>query len=127
VATKPLLKVLVIPDRYLGMIILTLSFVGIYSLRNSAIDCMTAAMFGLLGVMLKRLNLPIVPIILGMVLGGIMEAKFRTSLPRIRSVWSWIERPVAMVIFGLICLVLVLHVWGLWRDWKEKKNGSVTH
>jgi putative tricarboxylic transport membrane protein len=127
VATKPLLKVLVIPDRYLGMIILTLSFVGIYSLRNSAIDCMTAAVFGLLGVMLKRLNLPIVPIILGMVLGGIMEAKFRTSLPRIRSVWSWIERPVAMVIFGLICLVLVLHVWGLWRDWKEKKNGSVTH
>lgn len=127
VATKPLLKVLVIPNRYLGMIILTLSFVGIYSLRNSAIDCLTSALFGLLGVMLKRLNLPPVPIILGMVLGGIMEAKFRTSLPRIRSLYSWIDRPVAMVIFGLICVVLALHVWGLWRDFKGKRNGSIQH
>ncbi len=127
VATKPLLKVLVIPNRYLGMIILTLSFVGIYSLRNSAVDCMMAAAFGLLGVMLKRLNLPIVPIILGMVLGGIMENKFRTSLPRIQSLYSWIDRPVAMAIFCLICIVLALHVWGLWRDWKGKRNGSVQH
>ena len=127
VATKPLLKVLVIPNRYLGMIILALSFVGIYSLRNSVIDCMLAAVFGLLGVVLKRLNLPIVPIILGMVLGGIMEAKFRTSLPRIRSLYSWIDRPVAMVIFCLICVVLALHLWGLWRDWKGKKDGSVQH
>lgn len=127
VATRPLLKVLVIPNRYLGMVILTLSFVGIYSLRNSAIDCMTAALFGLLGVMLKRLNLPIVPIILGMVLGGIMENKFRTSLPRIRSLYNWIDRPVAMVIFALICLVLALHLWGLWRDFKGKRNGSVQH
>ncbi|MEZ5751324.1 MAG: tripartite tricarboxylate transporter permease [Paracoccaceae bacterium] len=53
VATKPLLKVLVILNRFLGMIILTLSFVGIYSLRNSPIDCLTAAVFGLLGVMLS--------------------------------------------------------------------------
>jgi putative tricarboxylic transport membrane protein len=125
VATRPLLKVLVIPNRYLGMIILTLSFVGIYSLRNSAIDCLTAAAFGLLGVMLKRLNLPIVPIILGMVLGGIMENKFRTSLPRVREWTDWIDRPVAMVIFGLICVVLVLHVVGLLRDWKGRQNGSV--
>ncbi|MCA2012699.1 tripartite tricarboxylate transporter permease [Cereibacter sphaeroides] len=127
VATKPLLKVLVIPNRYLGMIILTLSFVGIYSLRNSAVDCVIAAAFGLLGVVLKRLNLPIVPIILGMVLGGIMETKFRTSLPRIRSLYSWIDRPVAMVIFCLICIVLALHLWGLWRDWKGKSDGSVQH
>ena len=127
VATKPLLKVLLIPNRYLGMIILTLSFVGIYSLRNSAIDCVLAALFGLLGVMLKRLNLPIVPIILGMVLGGIMETKFRTSLPRIRGLTDWIDRPVAMAIFSLICIVLGLHVWGLWRDWKGKRNGSIQH
>lgn len=127
VATRPLLKVLVIPNRYLGMIILTLSFVGIYSLRNSAVDCLIAGGFGLLGVVLKRLNLPIVPIILGMVLGGIMENKFRTSLPRIRGLGDWINRPVAMVIFILICCVLVLHVWGLWRDWKGRKHGPVQH
>ena len=96
-------------------------------IRLQAMASLLAAVFGLLGVMLKRLNLPIVPIILGMVLGGIMETKFRTSLPRIRSLTDWIDRPVALAIFSLICIVLLLHVWGLWRDWKGKRHGSIQH
>jgi len=127
VATRPLLNVLLIPERFLGILILTLSFVGVYTLRNSAVDCLVAGVFALLGVMLKRLNLPTVPIILGMVLGRILEEKFRTSLPRIRSVWDWIDRPVAKVIFCLICIVLALHLWGLWRDWRRKRDGSIQH
>ncbi|MFV0492799.1 MAG: tripartite tricarboxylate transporter permease, partial [Pseudorhodobacter sp.] len=72
-ATKGILQVIRIPTRFLGVVVLTLSFVGVYSLRNSATDCALAAGFGVLGYILKRLNLPVVPIILGMVLGGIME------------------------------------------------------
>lgn len=115
VATKPLLKVIAIPDRFLGMAILTLSFVGVYSLRNSATDCVNAAVFAMLGLVLKRLNLPIVPIILGMVLGKIMETKFRSSLPRIESALDFISRPIAAIIFTVIVLVLVAHVWSLLR------------
>lgn len=118
-ATRPLLKVLAIPSRFMGMIILTLSFVGIYSLRNSIIDCLVAGAFGVLGLMLKRLNLPTVPIILGIVLGGIMEERFRTSLPRINTIWDWIDRPVAQIIFGLICIVLMIHIWGLVKSLKK--------
>jgi putative tricarboxylic transport membrane protein len=115
VATKPLLKVVNIPNRFLGMVILVLSFVGVYSLRNSVIDCALAAAFGLLGLVLKRLGLPIVPIILGMVLGNIMENKFRTSLPRIDGLGDWISRPIAAGIFYLIVAVLVAHGITLWR------------
>lgn len=115
-ATKPLLKVITIPNRFLGMAILTLSFVGVYSLRNSATDCIISAAFGMLGVVLKRLNLPIVPIILGIVLGGIMESKFRTSLPRIHSLVDFINRPISAMIFAIIVLVLVLHFWSLIRS-----------
>lgn len=114
-ATRPLLQVIRIPNRFLGMAILTLSFVGVYSLRNSATDCAIAAAFGLFGLVLKRLQLPIVPIILGMVLGGIMENKFRTSLPRIDSWIDWINRPIAAIIFSLILLVLAIHALSLWR------------
>ncbi|QDZ00394.1 tripartite tricarboxylate transporter permease [Nitratireductor mangrovi] len=118
-ATKPLLKVIAIPNRFLGMAILTLSFVGVYSLRNSATDCAVAAVFGLLGLVLKRLKLPVVPIILGMVLGRIMEERFRTSLPRIQSPLDWIDRPIAGTIFTMIVLVLVVHIWSLWRARKQ--------
>jgi putative tricarboxylic transport membrane protein len=112
-ATKPLLKVIAVPNRFLGMAILTLSFVGVYSLRNSATDCMIASVFGLLGLVLKRLNLPIVPIILGIVLGRIMEDKFRTSLPRIEMPLDFINRPIAGTIFAIIVLVVAMHVWSL--------------
>ena len=119
IATRPLLKVIAIPNRFLGMAILTMSFVGVYSLRNSATDCIIASAFGVLGLVLKRLNLPVVPIILGIVLGGIAENKFRTSLPRIHSPLDWINRPIAATIFGLIVVVLIAHFWTLFRARKE--------
>lgn len=112
-ATRPLLKVIAIPNRFLGMIILTLSFVGVYSLRNSATDCAIASAFGLLGMLLKRVNLPIVPIILGMVLGGIAEVKLRSALPRIHGPLDLVDRPIAAIIFSFIVLVILLHVASL--------------
>lgn len=115
-ASKWLLKVVVIPNRFLGMLILLLSFVGVYSLRNSLTDCMIAVVFGLFGFILKRLGLPIVPIILGMVLGGIMEVKLRTSLPRIDSLIDFINRPVAAVLFVLIVFSLLMFVYSLWKN-----------
>ena len=56
VATNQLIKVVKIPNRFLGVAILTLSFVGVYSLRNSFTDCIIAAGFGVLGFILKRLQ-----------------------------------------------------------------------
>ncbi|MFN6979663.1 MAG: tripartite tricarboxylate transporter permease, partial [Gemmobacter sp.] len=118
-ATRPILRVIAIPNRFLGMAILTLSFVGVYSIRNSVTDCAMAAAFGFFGYLLKRLDLPAVPVILGMVLGRIAEEKFRTSLPRIKTPWDWIDRPVAQVIFAAIVAVVLLHLWSLWRDWRK--------
>ena len=98
-STNLLTRIIRIPTRFLGMIILTLSFVGVYSLWNSAMDCAVASVFGIFGLVLKRLDLPIVPIVLvGMVLGGIMEVRLplvhgagrRRSIPLIgRSRRSW--------------------------------------
>ncbi|MCP3972448.1 MAG: tripartite tricarboxylate transporter permease [Rhodobacteraceae bacterium] len=121
-STNQLIRVVNIPNRFLGVCILTLSFVGVYSLRNSATDCAIAAVFGILGYVLKRLYLPIVPIILGMVLGGIMEVKLRSSMNRVKTPLDFIERPVAFVIFCMIVVVLVLHVRREWREARERKR-----
>jgi putative tricarboxylic transport membrane protein len=121
-ATRPLLKVIAIPNRFLGMAILTLSFVGVYSLRNSATDCAIASVFALLGMILKRLQLPIVPIILSMVLGGIAEVKLRSSLPRIHGPLDLVERPIAAIIFAFLVFVVLLHVVTLLRS--RRKRGT---
>ncbi|MEM7188507.1 MAG: tripartite tricarboxylate transporter permease [Pseudomonadota bacterium] len=119
-STNALTRVIRIPTRFLGVMILILSFVGVYSLRNSLTDCMIAAGFGVLGLILKRLNLPIVPIILGMVLGGIMEVKLRSSLPRLKDPLDMIDRPIAAMLFALILLVIALHIRTLIKEHRAR-------
>lgn len=119
-STNLLLKVVQIPTRFIGIVILTLSFVGVYSLRNSITDCAIAAGFGVFGLILKRLDLPIVPIILGMVLGGIMEVKLRSSMARVKEPLDFIDRPIAAILFGLIVLVILLHFRTLYFEFRNK-------
>lgn len=98
VSTKALVRVISIPNRLLGTFVLMFSCVGVYSLRNSLTDCLIATGFGLFGAILKRLNIPIVPIIFGMVLGGIMEAKFRSAMTRIQSPLDFLDRPISAIL-----------------------------
>ncbi|MEM6988331.1 MAG: hypothetical protein AAF499_17565, partial [Pseudomonadota bacterium] len=90
------------------------------SIRNSIIDCMIASTFGFLGLILRRLNLPSVPIVLGMVLGGIMEAKLRTSMMRVDTPLDFINRPIAALLFLAIVYVLVMHVVTLRKEHKQR-------
>ena len=67
-------------------------------------DCAICAVFGFLGYILKRLKLPIV---LGMMLGKIMEQKFRASLARVETPLDFIDRLVSATIFVFIVLALI--------------------
>ena len=119
-STRGLLQVIRIPTRFLGVIILALGFVGVYSLRNSMTDCIIGAGFGIVGLILQRLNLPVVPIVLGMVLGGIMEIKLRSAMARVKTPLDFIDRPLSAMIFGLIVLVICLSVWA-WFDKRRER------
>ena len=119
-STNLLLKIIQIPTRFLGIMILTLSFVGVFSLRNSVTDCAIAAGFGVFGLILKRLNLPIVPIILGMVLGGIMEVKLRSAMARVKTPLDFIDRPIAAILFIMILGIILLHIRTLMKEHKER-------
>jgi putative tricarboxylic transport membrane protein len=125
-STNILTRIIQVPTRLVGIVILLLSFVGVYSLRNSITDCAIASVFGVLGVILKRLNLPLVPIILGMVLGGIMEVKLRSSMPRVKTPLDMIDRPIAMILFALILLVIALHIRTLVREYRNPPKNPDT-
>lgn len=125
-STNLLLKIVQIPTRFIGIMILTLAFVGVYSLRNSITDCAIAAAFGVFGMILKRLDLPIVPIILGMVLGGIMEVKLRSAMARVKEPLDFIDRPIAAILFAMIIIVLVLHVRTLFYEFRNKLRPQPT-
>ncbi len=115
-ASNTLVQVIRIPNRLIGVIVLTLSLVGVYALRNSLTDCAIASAFGLFGYILKRLEWPVVPIVLGMVLGRIMEDKFRASMARVSSPLDFIDRPVSATMFAIIVIALSLHFFTLFRQ-----------
>lgn len=121
-STNVLMRVVETPTRFLGASILVLSFVGAYSMRNSLTDVAVAAAFGVVGFILKRLDLPVVPIILGMVLGGIMENRLRAAMMRVNTPWDFIDRPIAMVLFLAIVLVVLMHLRSVWVEWSERRR-----
>ncbi|MCP4071098.1 MAG: tripartite tricarboxylate transporter permease [Hyphomicrobiales bacterium] len=125
-STNLLTKIIQIPTRFLGVIIMVLGFVGVYSLRNSITDCAMAAGFGVFGVILKRLNLPIVPIILGMVLGGIMEVKLRSAMARVKTPLDFVDRPIAAIFAIIIVLVIVMHIRTLIIEHKNRLSEKET-
>jgi putative tricarboxylic transport membrane protein len=50
-----------------------------------------------------------------------MEIKLRQSLPRVDTLFDFINRPIAFIIFMLIILALSLHVWTLLRTWRKRQ------
>jgi putative tricarboxylic transport membrane protein len=122
-ATDTLMKVMLIPNRFLGMMILTFSLIGVYSLRNSLKDVFIAVGFGVFGMILKRLDWPTSPVILGIVLGRLMEPKLRTAMARVETPWDFINRPIAFILFTIIVLAITIQGWTMIRDHRARKAG----
>jgi putative tricarboxylic transport membrane protein len=123
-ATDTLMKAMSIPKRFLGMMILTFSLIGVYSLRNSLTDVAIASGFGVFGFMLKRLDYPTSPIILGIVLGKLMEDRLRTAMARVSTPWEFIDRPIAFILFAMIVLAIGLHIRSLVKGRKSGRENA---
>ena len=116
-------KVVSIPQEILTPIIVLFCFAGAYSVNNNYFDLSIALVFGICAWLFKKLELPAVPILLGMVLGNMTETNFRRALlisdgsPMIffSSVFCWI-------FIGLIAIVLFTLVRGKMKEAKAKKE-----
>ena len=73
-------RVLLIPPRVLMPIVAMISFVGIYGVSGSTFDLMVMVIFGVLGWALRKLDVPLVPVVLGTLLGYAMEVNLRRAL-----------------------------------------------
>ena len=73
-------KVVSIPQEILTPIIVIFCFAGAYSVNENYFDVGVALIFGMLAWILRKLELPPVPILLGLVLGGMTETNFRRAL-----------------------------------------------
>lgn len=73
-------RVLLIPSRFLMPLVAMISFVGIYGISGSTFDLMVMIAFGVLGWILRKFEVPLVPVIMGVLLGNQMEANLRRGM-----------------------------------------------
>jgi len=87
---KIFVKVLSVPPWVLLPGVTMVSFVGIYSLSGSYFDLVLMIVFGLLGWFLRKLDVPTVPIILGILLGNAMEDSLRRAMTLSDGDWTYL-------------------------------------
>jgi putative tricarboxylic transport membrane protein len=109
-------KLLRIPKAPLYAGILVFATVGVYGMRQSAFDLYLMLAFGLLGVVMRRFDFPVAPVIVGLILGPMAEAQLRNAIAIGQgSGWVFLERPLSLALLAVAVAVLVLPRMLAWK------------
>lgn len=105
---KPMTQILKVSKVYLMPIVAVLSIVGAYAINNKAFDITIAVVFGILGYFLDKMKYSPAPIVLGIILGGLIDQNFRRALMVSGgSPFIFVSRPISLF-FLLVIFAIVL-------------------
>lgn len=104
-------RLLKVPYRLMFPSILIFCCIGIYSVNNNPADVIMTAFFGFIGYSLRKFDFEMAPLLLGFVLGRLLEEKMRQALTISRGDFmTFIERPVSALLLLIALFVIVLAV-----------------
>jgi len=113
-------KLLTIPYRYLYPAILVFCCIGVYSVNNTSFDIYLTAIFGVLGYIFVKLECEPAPLLLGFVLGPMMEENFRRALLLSRGDYTvFLTRPLScglLIAAALLVLIVALPAFKKTRE-----------
>ena len=104
------IKLLTVPYRFLFPAILVFCAIGLYTLNNNNFDVFMAAFFGIVGYVFYKLHCEPAPLLLGFILGPMMEENLRRALLLSRGDWTtFVTRPLsAGLLVGAAALVVIV-------------------
>ncbi|KAF1043186.1 tripartite tricarboxylate transporter permease [Xylophilus sp.] len=109
-------KMLQVPYRYLFPSAMFFIAVGVFSTQNSLFQIWEVLAFGLIGAVLMALNFSVAPIMLGFVLGPMVEENFRRALLLSRGDMAiFVQRPISATFVALSALLIIAVTWGAVR------------
>ena len=116
---RPLSRVVDVPSNILLPILLVLAATGTYSINNRVFDVIVMCLMGGLGYIFDRFRYPLAPLVLGLVLGPLIEGNFRKMVGQYGDAMPLLTQPVA-AIFLLLAVFSV--IFSLYR---RSKSGTV--
>jgi putative tricarboxylic transport membrane protein len=114
-------QILKLPVAILYPVIFGISIVGVYSVSSSLFDVWMLSGFGLLGYLMRKLDYPSAPLILGLVLGDSMERALRQSLMMSQGdLGILVSRPLSASMLALTAVILLLPLFKKANTWRVK-------
>jgi putative tricarboxylic transport membrane protein len=100
-----LVRVLAVPPKILYPIVMSLAFVGVYAISYSVMDFYILILFGLIGYVLSKADIPMTPMILAVIVGNSMEQSFRRAIKISNGeIGIFFKSPLSLVLIVLIIL-----------------------
>ena len=111
----------VLRSSIMAPIILSFVFLGSYLTRGHFSDLVITVVMTLVGYLLKKNDYPLAPLILGLVLGEIVEINLNISL----QIWgiAFLARPIT---FALLIISIISVAYPLWQRWQNRRAGAAT-
>jgi putative tricarboxylic transport membrane protein len=109
--TKLLVKILQVPQTLVMPVIFVLCTVGSFAIASRVFDILVMLVFGVIGFFLRRLNYPMAPLVLGIVLGDLLDKNLRRGLVLSDGdLTPFFLRPISFVLFALVAATILLNV-----------------
>ena len=101
-------KIVRVPKSYLVPSVVVFATLGAFSNKYVLFDCILLIIFGVLGWFMKKYDFPVLPAILGYILGGILDNELTHVMAALDSFWYIFQSPIVVVllILSILCFVL---------------------
>lgn len=106
---KVFAKIIETPPKYLVPMIIAISIFGVYAVQVSIFDLMLLVICGLVGYFFTKNDYPLAPIVLGLVLGPMIENNLRRALITTNGSYSiFVERPGSLILLSIAALWILI-------------------
>jgi putative tricarboxylic transport membrane protein len=130
--TRPLLRIMTVPRERLMPIVYVLCVVGSFAITQRLFDVYVMVAFGVIGFLLREMRYPMAPLVMGIILGTLLDKNLRRGLALPDGdISPFFTRPVSAVICTLIVLSILFsipvvqrRVTTLFTKTRDAKRGS---
>lgn len=101
-------RVLRVPSQVLWPTVLVLSIIGSYAVRTNPFDVFVMLAAGILGYFMIKRNFPVAPLLIGVIVGPLVEENYRLAMIQTAGSPSWLLQPITVVLLVMTVVSLVV-------------------
>ncbi|WP_332712263.1 tripartite tricarboxylate transporter permease [Pelagibacterium mangrovi] len=118
--TKVFIRIVTVPQERLMAVIAVLCVVGSFAVTQRMFDVYVMLAFGVIGFLLREMKYPMAPLVLGIVLGDLLDLNLRRGLGLTNGDWTpFFTRPISAVLCAIVVLTILMSIPAVSRKMKN--------